>query len=240
MKRLTESYGKLQTQLVFQYWVKPSEIHELYQLPRNTHASATVSSLRRESSVYRLCTQSTDYAAQSTVSKDCKVYRQSTDYPKSGSDCPRRAQSGNQGKIKYCTGTKISTSLMVQEFNKNKWKDPSFAYHQKIPKYADVFKGVGTLPGGPYHTKLKDSYKPVQHPPKSVPLRMQTAYNAELNRQVKEGIITEVHEHTEWINSIVPIMKEDGSLKLCIDPKHLNKAIKRNQWYARTLDDILP
>ena len=46
---------------------------------------------------------------------------------------------------------------------------------------------------------------------------------------MKEGIITEVHEHTEWINSIVPVMKEDGSLRLCLDPKDLNKAIKRNQ-----------
>ena len=35
-------------------------------------------------------------------------------------------------------------------------------------------------------------------------------------------------------------MKEDGSLRLCLDSKDLNKAIKRNQWYARTLDDILP
>ena len=69
---------------------------------------------------------------------------------------------------------------------------------------------------------------------------MQSAYKVELDRLVKEGIITEVHEHTEWINSIVPVMKEDGSLRLCLDPKDLNKAIKRNQWYARTLDDILP
>ena len=69
---------------------------------------------------------------------------------------------------------------------------------------------------------------------------MQSAYKAELDRLVKEGIITKVHEHTEWINSIVPVMKEDGSLRLCLDPKDLNKAIKRNQWYARTIDDILP
>ena len=74
-------------------------------------------------------------------------------------------------------------------------------------EYADVFKGVGTLPGGPYHIKLKDSYKPVQHPSRSVPLGMQSAYKAELDRLVKEGIITEVHEYTEWINSIVPVMK---------------------------------
>ena len=109
-----------------------------------------------------------------------------------------------------------------------------------LHEYVDIFKGVGTLPGGPYHMKLKDSYGPVQHPPRSVPLGMQSAYRAELYRLVKEGIITEVHEHTEWINSIVPVMKEDDSLRLCLDPKDLNKAIKRNQWYARTLDDILP
>ena len=109
-----------------------------------------------------------------------------------------------------------------------------------LHEYADVFKGVGTLPGSPYHIKLKDSYKPVQHPPRSVPLGMQSAYKAELDRLVKEGIITEVHEHTEWINSIVSVMKEDGSLRLCPDPKDLNKAIKRNQLYARTLDGILP
>ena len=59
-----------------------------------------------------------------------------------------------------------------------------------LHKYADVFKGVGTLPGSPYHIKLKDSYKPVQHPPRSVPLGMQSAYKAELDRLVKEGIIT--------------------------------------------------
>ena len=60
-----------------------------------------------------------------------------------------------------------------------------------LHEYADVFKGVGTLPGGPYHIKLKDSHKPVQHPPRSVPLGMQSAYKAELDRLVKEGIITD-------------------------------------------------
>ena len=70
-----------------------------------------------------------------------------------------------------------------------------------LHEYADVFKGVGTLPSGPYHIKLKDSYKPLQHQPRPVPLGMQSAYKAELDRLVKEGIITEVHEHTNCIYS---------------------------------------
>ena len=98
-----------------------------------------------------------------------------------------------------------------------------------LHEYADVFRGVRTLPGGPYHINLKDSYKPIQCPLRLVPLGMQSVYKAELDRLVKEGIITEAHEHTEWIKSIVPVMKEDGSLRLCLDPKDLNKAIKRNK-----------
>ena len=132
-----------------------------------------------------------------------------------------------------------------------KWNTDSIELNGKIHKlpitkdymlkeYSDIFKGVGTLPGGPYHIRLKEQYKPVQHPPRSVPVVMQSAYKAELNRLVKEGIITEVKEHTEWINSIVPVMKSNGSLRLCLDPKDLNKAIERNQWYSRTIDDILP
>ena len=72
----------------------------------------------------------------------------------------------------------------------------------------------------------KEQCRPVQHPPRLVPIAMQTTYKTELERLTKEGIITEVKEHTEWINSIVPVMKPNGSLRLCLDPKDLNKAIK--------------
>ena len=132
-----------------------------------------------------------------------------------------------------------------------KWNTDSIELNGKIHKlpitkdymlkeYSDIFKGIGTLPGGPYHIRLKEQYKLVQHPPRSVPVAMQSAYKAELNRLVKEGIITEVKEQTEWINLIVPVMKSNGSLRLCLHQKDLNKAIERNQWYSRTIDDILP
>ena len=79
-----------------------------------------------------------------------------------------------------------------------------------VKEYADVFQGIGTQPGGPYHIRLKQDYKLVQPPPRSVPIAMQPAYKTELERLVKEGIITEVYEHTEWINSIVPVMVVSG------------------------------
>ena len=42
------------------------------------------------------------------------------------------------------------------------------------------------------HIRLKEQYKLVQHPPRSVPVVMQSACKVELNRLMKEGIITEV------------------------------------------------
>ena len=93
-----------------------------------------------------------------------------------------------------------------------------------LKEYSDIFKGVGTLPGEPYLIRLKEKYRPVQYPPRSVPVAIQSAYKAELNRLVKEGIITEVKEHTEWINLLVPVMKYSGSLRLYLDPKDLEKS----------------
>ena len=45
---------------------------------------------------------------------------------------------------------------------------------------------------------------------------------------------------TDWVNSIVCVTKANGSLRLCLDPKDLNSAIKRPHHYTPTLQDIIP
>ena len=97
-----------------------------------------------------------------------------------------------------------------------------------LQEYADVFQGIGTLPVGPYRIQLKEGYKPVQHPPRKVAVSLKSPYKAELKRLTQLGVIKEVREHNEWINSIVPVKKPDGSLRLCLDSKDVNQAIKRN------------
>ena len=83
----------------------------------------------------------------------------------------------------------------------------------------------------------KKDCRPVQHPPHQVAVS-----KVELKRLVELGVMKEVLEYTEWINSIiiVTLKKPGSSLRLCLDPKDLHKAIKRNRWYNRTIDDVLP
>lgn len=45
----------------------------------------------------------------------------------------------------------------------------------------------------------------------------------ELDRLIKLDIIQEAEEPKEWVHSLVIVMKKDGSLRLCLDPKELNK-----------------
>ena len=98
-------------------------------------------------------------------------------------------------KVTQAKQSRQTTEPVVPQI---KWNTDSIELNGKIHKlpitkdymlreYSDVFKGVGTLPGGPYHIRLKEQYRPVQHPPRSVPVAMQSAYRAELNRLVKEA-----------------------------------------------------
>ena len=57
----------------------------------------------------------------------------------------------------------------------------------------------------------------------------------------QNDIITEVTQPTEWVNSLVCKTKDGKQiLRLCLDPKDLNKNISRQHYYTRTIDEILP
>ena len=62
----------------------------------------------------------------------------------------------------------------------------------------------------------------------------------ELDRLVDVGVLAPVDEPTDWVNQIAIATKKDGSLRICIDPRSLNLALKREHYQSPVLDDILP
>ena len=53
------------------------------------------------------------------------------------------------------------------------------------------------------------------------------------------GVITRVHEPTEWVNSMVTVLKKNGQLRICIDPRDLNNAIRREHYPMKTIEEII-
>lgn len=63
---------------------------------------------------------------------------------------------------------------------------------------------------------------------------------AELNRLEKEGIIEKMEKPTDWCAPMVPVLKKNGNVRICVDLKKLNEAVKREHYMLPNLDDISP
>lgn len=109
-----------------------------------------------------------------------------------------------------------------------------------LTNYQNVFKGIESINVKPVHIHLTDNVNPVVHPPRKIPFGIRNELKKELIRLEQNNIITKISEPTEWVNSMVVVRKTDGSIRICIDPKDLNKAIKREYFYLQTLQDIAP
>ena len=105
--------------------------------------------------------------------------------------------------------------------------------------YSDVFNGLGLFPGE-CTIHLDPDAVPVVHPPRRVPQSIAEKLKPELDKMEDMGVITKVTQPTPWVNSLVIVEKPSGDLRLCLDPRDLNKAILRPHYPLRTLEDVLP
>ncbi|VDI33051.1 Hypothetical predicted protein [Mytilus galloprovincialis] len=54
----------------------------------------------------------------------------------------------------------------------------------------------------------------------------------------KLGIVEKVEQPTEWVSSMVIVERADGKLRICLDPKDLNRAIKREHFILPRREEI--
>lgn len=88
---------------------------------------------------------------------------------------------------------------------------------------------------------LKENAVPTVNPPHRIPDALKGRMKTELDRMVNDKIITKVSEPTDWVNSLVVVEKpKTGTLRICLDPKALNEAIRRPHYPMPTLEDVTP
>ena len=85
-------------------------------------------------------------------------------------------------------------------------------------------------------------YPPVVDAQRSVPLSLREDIQCELDDMESKGIIVKLKEGepSAWMNSLVYHRKSNGKLRICLDPKDLNKAIRREHHVIPTSEEILP
>ena len=104
-------------------------------------------------------------------------------------------------------------------------------------QYPDRFEGIGKFRGD-FHITLDATVTPVIHAVRRCSIHLKDEVKAELDNMEELGVIERVTEPTDWVSSIVYSRKPSGKLRICLDPKDLNKAIKRPHYHTPTLEEI--
>lgn len=106
-----------------------------------------------------------------------------------------------------------------------------------LDEYPDMTQGIGCLKGE-HEIKLKENYVSKIHAPRKIPFKIKPILKNKLDELEHMQIIEKVEKPTEWVNSLVLVHKNDGDLRICMDPKDLNKAVMRPHFQLPTFDDI--
>ena len=80
-----------------------------------------------------------------------------------------------------------------------------------LSQYSGCFEGIEHFPEDLYKFHLKPDHKPARHAPRKVPVHLETAFKEEIKSLVKQGILEEVKEHNDWVNSYVIVEKDTGN-----------------------------
>ena len=106
-----------------------------------------------------------------------------------------------------------------------------------LNKYHEVFSGLGHT--GDAKIVVDKNVTPVQHSPRRVPVALQKDVKKKILELEEKGIIKKAVEPSEWISSMVIVAKPQ-KIRICLDPKDLNRAVQRPKFQMPTLEELLP
>jgi len=108
-----------------------------------------------------------------------------------------------------------------------------------LTEFKDVFGG--SFPGM-HKIQLKpdiEVIEPVIHPPRKIPKALQDKLERELKSMEEVQVIVKVTGPTDWVNSIAtPEKQRTGALRVCLDPRDLNRAVQCEHYPFPTLEDL--
>ena len=99
---------------------------------------------------------------------------------------------------------------------------------------------LGCMIGPPVDITLTDDAAPYHcGVARRVALPLQEKVKDELDRMERLGVIVRETNPTDWCAPIVPVPKPDGRVRVCVDLKRLNAAVKREYFPLPTVDTTL-
>lgn len=81
--------------------------------------------------------------------------------------------------------------------------------------------------------------KPVQQGKRGCPAALFVPLKSKMDELLQLDIIEEAPEASEWVSPLVPVMKDNGEIRICVDMRRANEAILRENHPLPTMDELL-
>ena len=134
-------------------------------------------------------------------------------------------------------GYKTAKKMKLMKINKQDIE--KVATVSPVEQHPDTFDGrLGALPGK-VHLQVDETIHPTVMPTRRMPVAVRPKLKAELDRMTKLGVLTKVEEPTPRVSQLVVVPKKNGGVRVCIDPRELNKALIREHYTLPILEDTL-
>ena len=101
----------------------------------------------------------------------------------------------------------------------------------------EQFDRIGKIPG-PVKLVVDPSVPSHIDAPRKTPIALKDAIKEELDNMVSDGVIRKVTEPTDWVSSLAYSKKKSGKLRICLDPRRLNQALKRPHHKIPTIEEL--
>ena len=107
-------------------------------------------------------------------------------------------------------------------------------------KFDKLFTRQGTIRNFKFGVKFKEDFEPFQQKRRKIPLHIQPAVKAELSKLINSGHLTKLDEVGEdiCVSPAVIARTSDGTVKIALDAKELNKRIVKKKMQMPNLDDL--
>lgn len=105
-----------------------------------------------------------------------------------------------------------------------------------LSKWEKLFSGLGRT-NVVCHSIITGDARPINIPPRRMPYTYLPAARENIQEMLNDEVIE--HSSSEWSFPIVPVPKKDGSLRLAIDYRELNKISKKDAYPMPRIDEIL-
>lgn len=112
---------------------------------------------------------------------------------------------------------------------------------QIIDGFSDRFEGIGKIKDLQLQIHVDDSKAPVAQPQRRIPFHLRKKVEAELERLEQLDIIEKIEGPTPCVSTIVvaPKPKKPETIRICVDMRQVNIAVKRERHITPTIDDII-